>query len=297
VNAASTWRLEFARNAANAFVTNDKVDAVIVGGSTARGHADRWSDIELGVFWSEPPTDADRESAAERVDGDLFRHYPFDATEQVWCDDFYLGHDADGGPNTGVLLEVIHMTVEAMDEALDTVLNSFDPDPSKQNVLSAIKDGVPLHGSTSMDEWKERVGTYPDGLAEAVVRANAQIDHFWRSEMWIDRGDNAMMLRDSFIVAERRMLHTLLGLNRQYFFGFKWLDVVDQRLEAKPPGLIERIRESHAVGGREGALIVSGLVEETYDLLDRSDIDIDVERLRSIFRYRRSTWGTTPPDP
>jgi hypothetical protein len=115
--------------------------------------------------------------------------------------------------------------------------------------------------------------------------------------MWIDRGDNAMMLRDSFIVAERRMLHTLLGLNRQYFFGFKWLDVVDQRLEAKPPGLIERIRESHAVGGREGALIVSGLVEETYDLLDRSDIDIDVERLRSIFRYRRSTWGTTPPDP
>jgi molecular chaperone GrpE len=38
---------------------------MLVGGSTARGHADRFSDLELGIFWHEPPTDEERREAAE----------------------------------------------------------------------------------------------------------------------------------------------------------------------------------------------------------------------------------------
>jgi hypothetical protein len=124
VNDASAWRLEYAGEAAAAYAANDKVDAVIAGGSSSRGHADRWSDIEIGVFWSQPPTDKDRADAAARVRGELFRLYPFDEHEMVWCDDYYLGHDSSGAPTTGVLLEVVHMTVADTTRIFNDVLGA-----------------------------------------------------------------------------------------------------------------------------------------------------------------------------
>jgi len=55
--AASQWRRKIAQNIGSVYAGNRKVAAVILGGSTARGHADRYSDIELGVFWHTPPAD------------------------------------------------------------------------------------------------------------------------------------------------------------------------------------------------------------------------------------------------
>ena len=36
-----------------------------MAGSTRRGSADRYSDLEIDVYWSAPPTDAERRAAAE----------------------------------------------------------------------------------------------------------------------------------------------------------------------------------------------------------------------------------------
>lgn len=36
------------------------VDSVFCAGSTGRGHADRWSDLEIGVFWAQLPSDERR---------------------------------------------------------------------------------------------------------------------------------------------------------------------------------------------------------------------------------------------
>jgi hypothetical protein len=72
----SLLRLEIARQLGVLYAENPNVAAVIVGGSTARGHADRFSDIEVGVFWHEAPTDAERQSVVERANADLIRLYP-----------------------------------------------------------------------------------------------------------------------------------------------------------------------------------------------------------------------------
>ena len=58
-------RLEIARRVALAFQANDRVAGVLVAGSVARGLADDASDIELDVYWHQPPNTADREAAVE----------------------------------------------------------------------------------------------------------------------------------------------------------------------------------------------------------------------------------------
>jgi hypothetical protein len=76
LNEASRWRLEMARKIAPAYMTNHKVQAVIVGGSAARGRADRYSDIEPGLFWTEPATPAELQAAMEQAQGTLWELDP-----------------------------------------------------------------------------------------------------------------------------------------------------------------------------------------------------------------------------
>lgn len=295
MNVASQWRFAFTRQLASVYAANPNVAAVIVSGSTARGHADRYSDIESGVFWYQPPTDADRQAAARAIDGDLHRLYPYDPVEGVWSDVYFLGRAHSDQPKSGVMVEAIHYTTDYINRNFDAALMDYNPDPLKQNLIAGIIDAVPLHNAGLVQKWKERAANYPDGLRLAVVRQHAQIDHFWRSEMWLARGENLMMFYQSFVQAHQQMLHVLLGLNKVYYFGLKWLDVVAGRFKVKPPDLLRRIRRAYQVDPAEGVQEVSAVVEDTYDLIEKELVEIDVEWLRTVFRYRRPLWEQAPP--
>jgi aspartate/tyrosine/aromatic aminotransferase len=91
-------------------------------------------------------------------------------------------------------------------------------------------------------------------------------------------------------------LHTLLGLNRVYYFGFKWIEVVDQRLTIKPDKLLNRIRSAYSASPAEGAQLVIDLVEDTFMLVETHLPEVNVARLREIFRYRRPTWESVDND-
>src|SRR2546423_6648115 len=88
MNDMSRWRRAIAERLAAIYARNPHIAAVVLGGSTARGHADQYSDIELGVFWNQPPTDKERRTVIELAGGDLIRLYPYEAQEEVWADDF-----------------------------------------------------------------------------------------------------------------------------------------------------------------------------------------------------------------
>jgi hypothetical protein len=294
MNPDSLWRQSLARRIAPAYSTNPNIAAVILGGSTARGHADRYSDIELGVFWLQPPTEIERNSAIVQSGGHLIRLYPYDPIEEVWSDDFTMGVSGSNAEKEGVFTEVVHYTTEFMNQTLDAVLLQHNPDELKQNLIAGVFDGIPLHNPTLILEWKTRAADYPQGLQVAVINRHAQIDHFWRWAMFLERGPNLMMLYHSFTSIQQKLLHVLLALNRIYYFGFKWLDVVISRLNITPPNLRQRLIDTFQIPPADASVRLSELVEETYDLVEEHCPQVDVSRLRRIFRYQRSFWDEPP---
>ena len=60
MNEATIKRMALAQRIAPAYAANPKVRAVLLAGSVARGTADHFSDIEIDVFWAEPPSDDER---------------------------------------------------------------------------------------------------------------------------------------------------------------------------------------------------------------------------------------------
>ena len=295
MNEISQWRQAIARRLASIYALNPRIAAVLVGGSTARGHADRYSDIELGVFWNEPPTEEERRAVIDLAGGDVVRLYPYDSHEEVWADDYMMGRAAPGQPQSGVLIEVGNYTVDFMNRTFESVLRQYDPDEMKQNLISGVVDGIPLHNHHMIHQWQQRARSYPDALAVAVIKRHALIDHFWRWEMFLHRQENLMLLYHSFSQVQMKVLHVLLGMNHTYYFGFKWLDVVADRLSITPADLSQRLRQVYQVEPAEGAQRIAALVEETYDLVEQHVPGIDVDRLRRIFRYRRPFWEQPPP--
>src|SRR5215472_10739443 len=102
MNEASTGRFALAQAVAPYYNANPKVAAVAVTGSVARGYADRFSDLDLAVFWSLAPTDQERSAIIERARG---RHAQLVASheETCWSDTYEVD---------GIAIDVQHIDVE-----------------------------------------------------------------------------------------------------------------------------------------------------------------------------------------
>ncbi len=68
--------LRLARELAGIYSGDPRVLAVMAGGSVARGCADEYSDVEIGVFWDTPPSEEDRRDAARRMGGEVWKFDP-----------------------------------------------------------------------------------------------------------------------------------------------------------------------------------------------------------------------------
>jgi predicted nucleotidyltransferase/DNA-binding Xre family transcriptional regulator len=286
--AASRTRREHAERIGAVYAANPRVAAVVLGGSTARGDADRFSDLELGVFWHEDVTDEERLGAIEAAGGDLEFLDPYDREWRAWYDTWKVGR-RDGARKTGISVETVHATTATLDWALEGALERHDASDVIQLLLSALVDGRPLHGEELLAPMRTAATGYPPELARAVVAAHAQIDHFWRFDMFRER-DNPVLAARAIVEIHERVLHVLLAVNRVYYFGFKSLEAVCDRLEIAPTDLLPRIRRAYGddlIAAEHG---LRELVEDTYDIVERHVPDVDVERLRAIFRYRRPLW-------
>jgi hypothetical protein len=287
---ASLLRLRLAERLTPAYARHPDVVAVIVGGSAARGHADRFSDLEVGVIWAKAPTEFERAEAIDAAGGDLVHLYAVEEGElgPVWSDAWKAGR-RDDVPLTGVEVDMHHFLAETVESILQSVLHEFDPDPLKLSFVGFLRHGVPLHGSDRVQSWQQRSATYPDELRRAAVRAHAQIEGLWRLDAYSARG-NPVAGYAVLASAHERLLQTLLGLNGVYFSGFKSLEAVTAELGIAPRATLERIQASYPLRPGTSKDTLTELIEETYDLIGEHLPEIDVERLRTILRYERPPW-------
>ena len=258
----------FHRAAAEAYTAEGAL-AVLLAGSASRGDADRFSDVDLYVVWDTVPSEPVRAAAIERAGGTVDAFWP---TEDAWSLD-------------ELPFEIAHVSLAEAERTVADVVERHDPDPGLQLALSAFATGVPLAGEEVLAPLRDAALPYPGGLATAVVRAQAQIDFLWQLEAHLERA-NPLLAYAWVADAHRRLLYALLAANRVYFFGFKRLETVEARLPLAPPRVAERIRETYEDAPSMGER-VRALAEETYDIVEQTVPDVDVDRLREILRYRR----------
>jgi hypothetical protein len=162
---ASRWRLALAQSLAEHYARRPHVMGILVGGSTARGQADRFSDLELMVLWSEAPTDHYRGKVVEEAGGDLHRLYPYDEANAVWEDTYFMGRDAADRVKSGCMVEVTHLLVPTLLDRIEQVLVRAQADEALLNLMAGLVDGRILAGEALLRPLQGRVAGYPRDAA------------------------------------------------------------------------------------------------------------------------------------
>ena len=290
----NAWREALARNVGDAYARNPRVAAVLIAGSVSRGHADRFSDIELMISWSDPPSEAERRAIVEPIAADL-RIYPFDDEWECWQEDVFVGRSSADAPSSGVLIESVGQLTAVIERRLADVVERHEPNLDKQTTIDALLHGIPLHGEALVSDWRAKAAPYPRALAIAMVNRYGQIDYFADWRRFLARGRNLLLIHERFTQVERQLLLVLQALNGQYHSKFKWLDRTISELVIAPLDLANRLRFVQTAKIPEAAAELASVVEEVYDLVAIHLREVDVKRLREVFRWERQPWDSPPP--
>jgi hypothetical protein len=164
-----------------------------------------------------------------------------------------------------------------------------DPAPPLLALADALVNSVPLTGDRLLADWRARLTPYPRPLAGAAVRRHGQIDHFWRWQVYVERGDG-LQLRAHFADVAVRVVHVACALSGVWWPGTKRLPQTAAGLAVAPAALADRLRHVPDLPPPAAAEALVALVEESYDLVETHLPEVETERLRAIFRFARHPW-------
>jgi hypothetical protein len=287
MNEASRWRYALAQQLTPHYSANPKVMAVLVGGSVAQGCADRSSDIDLIVFWSEPPTKQERGTIIKRARGRRGSPAPSHPEVSYWWDDYEVG---------GVTINVQHTTVQTTERLLAEVLKLHDPSLPKQQRLATLLCALPLANSSLVSQWQQQAAAYPHELSVAMVREHLRFRPGWELEMLAER-HNLLLLYESLCTIEKDLLLVLMGLNCLHYPGWQWVDRLMGQMPTAPARLAPRFKQLFgivSIDPRTSVYRIHDLIEETFRLVETQLGEIDTTRARKRFRTPRRAWEHAP---
>ena len=286
---ASKWRIVLARRIVPIYANHPKVKVVIVGGSVGRGIADRYSDVEIGVFWIEPPSEAERQTLAERI-GVVYREhmspYKFDPRhpgEEEADEDIYVGGEKDSGFN----VDIKHKTIAAVEQYLIEMCDHCQPHDNR--LAEVLSHSIPLYGQSLAEQWRRKVATYPTELVQKIVQTQLRFEQWWLCEQFA-KEEEIILVQEQFSECLTKIISVLAALNRVYAPEIKWTDWSIKQLQIAPSNLTHQAKQIFEQPPQVAAHQLRQLIEETFDLVKIHLPYIDVEsRQRKAFK-NHSKW-------
>lgn len=198
--------MEVARALTEGYVDTGNVAAVVVAGSVGRGRPDAHSDLELDVYWHRPPSDAERCAPVRGLGGRLQRVWAYEPVDAEWSEDLTVA---------GVDVTVSGFTTSWLDACIEDVTVDGDADVTKQMRLSALNEGIAVHGQGLIDSRRRRSINYPPQLAVAVAASFLTAERLgsWREWRALDARRDLLALRSACAEAAQVVLGSLCAVN------------------------------------------------------------------------------------
>jgi len=288
-DAGEGWRLQLARKMALPYARDENARAVLIAGSVGCGTDDRWSDIEIDVYYDRPPTETERRAAAKASGGDLVG---LDEDEVEWEERLSLG---------GFHAHTSTFLASTLERYIHDVVDECSTDAFAQSRLFSLLHAVPVKGAAEVTVWRARAARYPDGLQEAMLAETLRFAGFhYMARMLADRGD-VLLLADILVEVGGRLVSALLALNRIYLptpdyavWRTKGMDEMIDRMAIKPEDLSARLKGALRGDPAEGVAAFERLIDETFALVAVHAPAFDVEAHTSPPPNQRVPWDVSP---
>ncbi len=276
--------LQLSHAIVSTFLTVPGIQAAMVTGSVARGESDRYSDIDMALYYN---TDLPSDDVLEA------RRVQNGGSERIWTlGDRNDGSIAEAYDIRGVQCQLIHSTIEAQNNTIAGVFEQKDTGTPAHKAMSGVLDCIPLYGDEIIAQWKSRVEQYPDDLAKAVVEKHLAFFPVWYLQEYLAPRDASLWIAQSLLEAAQNILGVLAGLNRKYYstFQFKRMNKFTSGLSIKPDALCERIEMLLQSELSVSAVVLESLVRDTVELVEQHMPDINTTKVRMRLGARHKGW-------
>lgn len=257
----------------------------MVTGSVAEGVSDRYSDLDLTVYYDGELPDEEVLARIREQNG---------APERAWL----IGERAEGNiaeayELNGIQVQTGHTTIAAWERDMAQVLEQLDVDTPLHKAMSGTLECIPIYGESRLAQWQARIAAYPNALARAMVEKHLNFFPIWTLQEHLAARDAVIWHYQILTEAAFNLLGLLAGLNRHYFttFQFKKMRRFVSQLQIAPPRLADRL-ESLFLQDRANAIHeLEALVGETIALIEQHIPDVDVSSVKKRLGKRRAAWA------
>jgi hypothetical protein len=283
MNAQSQWRFELAQRIANAYATIPSAEVIMIAGSTGRGTADRFSDIEIDVYYAEWPSLAQRQAAVAACGGDSAEFSTFDESDVELSESMFFN---------GFYVHTSTFLVAQMNRWIQKVTVEGDPDSEGQMRMNSVLASQTVVGQEQIARWQAAARRYPDTLAHRMLADSLDFSDFYYLADMVAYRNDTLLLNKVLLQNARQLLLALHGLNRVYLptpDAMKWLDETVAALALRPERLADRLRRLFRVDSAESIRHMNNLIDDTFALIASNAPDFDLSLYsKTNFQIRRA---------
>jgi hypothetical protein len=285
VTPESVILLEVGRSVLSAYTSLPGVACAAITGSSAEGHADRYSDLDMTVYYDVMPPERDLRRVREQVsDGVL-----------TWS----IGHYADGEfaeafRLNGVEVQIGHTTVARWEATIAAVRSGEDPGSPAHKAMSGTLVSIPVFGAERLAAWQETIRDYPDVLRLAMVKHHLKFFRVWALVGRLATRDAALWFRQMLVESSFNLLGVSAGLSRRYFtsFQFKRARAFIATLDLAPSKFADRLEMLWTLPPAEAAVVLQSLVADVVTLVERELPEVDTAAARKALASTDEPWET-----
>jgi predicted nucleotidyltransferase len=264
---------------AQIYEQNPKVESILLAGSVSRGWQDEHSDIELHIFWNDPPSDEDRLAPIKKENGEILSFYPYE--DEEWSE-AYVTKD-------GVKLEISSFLTSSIDKMIDDVVSRSETDYDIQCIAASVFYGQSLYGEEKIAQLKNRLHTYPEELTKAMILENLDFGNRWHNREALLNRQDWLMLYSVICDVEKKLLGVLFGLNKMYVHhpAFKWMQNSTGLMEFRPENLYERLTEVFSGKPENSIAVLTDLINDTVFLVEKQFPELINSEMKRRLEYSK----------
>ena len=285
----SEYLVALARRVTDAYLAHTRPRAALLTGSAAVGESDRYSDLDLILYYDALPGEQAVEAAREQLG----------ATDVKPPDDPSGREFGEAYTVDGVECQVGHVTIAAWEEDMASVLDGLAVESPIQKALGGLMDGMALHGDDLIGHWRAKAADYPDALARAMVKHYLRFFPLWYVADRLALRDATLWEQQVFVESAQRILGVLAGLNRRYYspFQFERTHAFVAKMTIAPPRLADRLEALFRAERAAAILELENLVRETVELVGIHMSELDTAHIQLYVGERARPWTSEGPAP
>jgi hypothetical protein len=260
LNEASRWRVDMARELCSCYSSHPDVMMVCLGGSSARGIADEWSDLDILIYWKGIDENWIKSEPLGAAKG-ISRTALMNTSPESFLESYHIG---------GLKIDFAHVRLDDWIEWLKPLHGETSPDNELIGMAGGFLSSIVFHGEEEFQKIARSLSVYPDSLALDVIQKNLgfYVNGYLEGQC-LQRGD-LLAWHDGLVLMLKKLLNITAALNRYYFHAgeARWAEYHLAQMKHKASGFTwANVLQMLENPGPETASMLYSIQMETLDLI------------------------------